>query len=264
MLVLDRVSREFANGAGVREVDLHVPSGQVVALIGLNGAGKTTLMRLALGMLRPGTGGARLFGEPLPALPASRWREVGALVGAPPAYPELTARENLRIVARLRGVPTADVEAVLQRWTLTPVADRRFRHLSLGNRQRVGLAAALGHRPRLIVLDEPSSGLDPAAVIVLREVLRQRAAAGAGVLISSHHLDEVARIADRIVVLNRGRLIGDLDPTAADLERVFFRTVLADDERRDARRGLDPDPPLEPGPPGEPGPPQEPGPQGER
>ncbi len=81
MLVLDRVSREFANGAGVREVDLHVPSGQVVALIGLNGAGKTTLMRLALGMLRPGTGGARLFGEPLPALPASRWREVGALVG---------------------------------------------------------------------------------------------------------------------------------------------------------------------------------------
>ncbi len=156
------------------------------------------------------------------------------------------------------------MEAVLQRWTLTPVADRRFRHLSLGNRQRVGLAAALGHRPRLIVLDEPSSGLDPAAVIVLREVLRQRAAAGAGVLISSHHLDEVARIADRIVVLNRGRLIGDLDPTAADLERVFFRTVLADDERRDARRGLDPDPPLEPGPPGEPGPPQEPGPQGER
>src|SRR5690625_3324440 len=232
MLALEGVSREFANGAGVRDVSLTVPAGQIVALIGLNGAGKTTLMRLALGMLRPRAGGVHLVGEPLPGLPAARWREVGALIEVPLAYPELTARENVRIVSLLRGLPANRIDSVLHYWGLDPVADRRFRHLSLGNRQRVGLATALGHDPRLIVLDEPSIALDPASVIVLRETLRQRAAAGAAVLVSSHHLDEVARIADRIVVMNAGRLIGELDPAAADLERVFLQRALADDERR--------------------------------
>ena len=102
--------------------------------------------------------------------------------------------------------------------------------LSSGNAQRVGLAAALQHHPTAIVLDEPTNALDPAGVIVLRETLRARAAAGAGILVSSHHLDEVARIADRIVVVNSGRLIGELDPAAPHLERIFFDMVLADDQ----------------------------------
>jgi ABC-2 type transport system ATP-binding protein len=101
--------------------------------------------------------------------------------------------------------------------------------LSLGNRQRLGLASALQHGPRIIVLDEPTNALDPAGVILLREALLQRAAAGAGILVSSHHLDEVARIADRISVINQGRLIGFLDPHGVDIERSFFGLVLADD-----------------------------------
>ncbi|MGG7611992.1 AAA family ATPase, partial [Streptomyces sp. ZG43] len=109
--------------------------------------------------------------------------------------------------------------------------------LSLGNRQRVGLAAALQHHPRLVVLDEPSNALDPAAVLLLRDALTRRARAGAAVLVSSHHLDEVARIAHRIVIMNAGRLIGDLDPVGADLEQAFFARVLADDETRARTQG---------------------------
>lgn len=235
MLRLDDVSCRFGDAPGLTGVTLDVPAGQVVALVGMNGAGKTTLMRLALGMLRPDRGAVRLFGQPLAKLPVARWRDVGAFVEVPLAYPELTVRENLRIASLLRGTEHARVEAALEEWQLGPLADRRYRRLSLGNKQRVGLAAALQHDPRLVVLDEPTNALDPASVIVLRESLVRRARDGAAVLVSSHHLDEVARIADRIVVVNAGHLIGELDPGAADLERLFFAQVLADAAQREER-----------------------------
>src|SRR5690606_27463632 len=142
-------------------------------------------------------------------------------------------RENLRVAGLLRGTEQARVAEALDAWRLGPVADRRYRRLSLGNKQRVGLAAALQHDPRLVILDEPTNALDPASVIVLREYLVRRARDGAAVLVSSHHLDEVARIADRIVVVNAGRLIGELDPAAPALERLFFAQVLADDAQRE-------------------------------
>ena len=235
MLRLDDVSCTFGHVPGLMGVTLELPAGQVVALVGMNGAGKTTLMRLALGMLRPDQGTVRLFGQPLATLPGRQWRHVGAFVEVPLAYPELTVRENLRIAMLLRGTERARVEEALDDWRLGPIADRRYRRLSLGNKQRVGLAAALQHDPRLVVLDEPTNALDPASVIVLREYLVRRARDGAAVLVSSHHLDEVARIADRIVVVNAGRLIGELDPTAPDLERLFFAKVLADDAQREER-----------------------------
>ena len=121
------------------------------------------------------------------------------------------------------------VDAILAELNLAQYAGRRSRKLSLGNRQRLGLASALQHGPRIIVLDEPTNALDPAGVILLREALLRRAGAGAGILVSSHHLDEVARIADRISVINQGRLIGFLDPHGVDIERSFFGLVLADD-----------------------------------
>ncbi|WP_270677316.1 ABC transporter ATP-binding protein [Nocardiopsis suaedae] len=233
MLDFSGVGFRFHGGTGVDDLAFHVDPGEVVALIGLNGAGKTTLMRLALGMLRPQRGRVRLFGEPSADLPDAAWGRVGALVEVPPAYPELTVRENLRIACLLRGGDTRRVEEAVDRWRLAPVADRRFRRLSLGDRQRTGLAAALQHRPRLVVLDEPGNALDPASVILLREQLSRRAGEGAAILVSSHHLDEVARIADRVLLMNRGRLIGRLDTTGADLERAFFERVREDDERRD-------------------------------
>lgn len=230
MLAFDNVTRVFRGGAGVTNLTFAVEPGEVVALIGLNGAGKTTLMRLALGMLRPQAGTVRVLGHPLSGLPAARWAQVGALIEVPLAYPELTVEKNLHLAALLHGASPKCVRSAIATWRLTPVADRRVRHLSLGNRQRVGLAAAMQHEPWLIVLDEPSNALDPASVILLREELIRHARAGASILVSSHHLDEVARIADRVLLMNAGRLIGSLDTAGHDLERVFFERIREDDE----------------------------------
>lgn len=232
MLELESVTRRFRGGGGAIGLDLRIEPGEIVALVGLNGAGKTTLMRLALGMLRPESGTVRIAGHPLAETPAAAWGRVGHLIEFPLAYPELTTRENLRLAALLHGADPACAEPALEQWRLAPSAERRVRRLSLGNRQRVGLAAALQHAPDLVVLDEPTNALDPAGVLVLRDALVRRAEAGAAVLVSSHHLDEVARIAHRIVVMNGGRLIGELEPTGAELEKVFFERVRIDDEQR--------------------------------
>lgn len=231
MLALDGVTYVFRGGAGVTNLGFEVAAGEIVALVGLNGAGKTTLMRLAMGMLRPQAGVVRVLDYRLEEVPTAQWSRVGALIESPAAYPELTVQENLRIACLLRGADTGSVENSLKVWGLGSMAQRRFRRLSSGNRQRVGLAAALQHDPGLIVLDEPSSALDPASVIILREQLTQRARDGAAILVSSHHLDEVARIADRVLLMNRGRLIGHLDNTGTDLERAFFERIRADDEQ---------------------------------
>lgn len=232
-LTARNATRTFANGAGVFDIDLELPAGQIVALVGLNGAGKSTLMRVLLGMLRPDRGHVRLAGHALESAPAADWARVGHLVEYPLTYPELTATRNLQLSARLRGV--ADVDAAVARiiaeMALEPYASRRVRALSLGNKHRVGIAAALQHDPSVIVLDEPTNALDPAGVIRLRESLLRRAGDGAAILVSSHHLDEVARIADRIVVMNAGRLIGELAPDTPEIERAFFDAVRIDDER---------------------------------
>lgn len=231
-LAFDGVTRTFRGGGGVTTVSLQVAPGEIVALLGLNGAGKTTLMRLALGILRPGRGSVRLFGRALPAVPPECWAQVGAVIEAPAAYPELTVAENLHLARWLRGGAPGIVDAAMTGWQLDSVADRQFRRLSLGNRQRVGLAAAMQHDPGLIVLDEPTNGLDPASVLLLREQLLRRARQRAAILISSHHLDEVARTADRVLLMNAGQLIGQLETTGPDLERVFFDRIRQDDERR--------------------------------
>jgi ABC-2 type transport system ATP-binding protein len=232
-LVAEGATRVFRGGAGVHGVDLEVRPGEIHALVGLNGAGKTTLMKLLLGMLRPAAGEIRLDGVPLAALPASAWVGVGQVIEYPLAYGDLTARQNLLLGARLHGLSAsrapAAVDAAIRELALGPYAGVRARRLSAGNRQRVGLASALQHHPRILVLDEPTSTLDPAGVLLLRDALRRSSAAGGAVLVSSHHLDEVARIADRITVLNAGRVIGTLDPGDSELERAFFDQVLADD-----------------------------------
>ena len=222
--------RTFDDGTGVRGVDIWVAPGEIHALVGLNGAGKSTLMRLLLGMLKPAAGTITIAGR---RLDRTDWTTVGHLVEYPLAYRELTCRQNLALGARLHGVAPARIKAVVEasiaELRLTQYADRRAAKLSLGNRQRLGLASALQHDPRFIVLDEPTNSLDPAGVILLREALLRRAESGAAVLVSSHHLDEVARIADRISVLNAGRIIGTLDPEGVDIERSFFELVHNDD-----------------------------------
>ena len=237
-LAAQRVSRAFRGGAGIHDVTLTVEPGQIHALIGLNGAGKSTLLRVLLGMLRPDSGQVLLEGVPLSATSAAAWSAVGHLIDGPLAYDDLTVEVNLALAARLHGIDRASVDAVVSRsmveLDIARYARVRSSRLSQGNRQRLGLAAAMAHDPRLIVLDEPSNALDPAGMLALRESLRRRAAAGAGVLVSSHHLDEVARIADRVTLMNAGRVIGELDPRAERIEREFFERLLADDRARGA------------------------------
>ena len=226
---LTGVTREYRGGAGVRGIDLDVAAGQIHALVGLNGAGKSTLMKLMLGMLRPDAGDLTLLGADVRSAGPDTWAGVGALVEYPPAYGELDGRTNLELAARLRGVPTRQigpmVEAVLDELDLRRYAGIRARRMSSGNKQRLGLAAALQHRPDLNILADPTNALDPAGIILLREALLRRAADGAGVLVSSHHLDEVARIATRISVIAEGRMVGHLDPDGVDIERAFFALV---------------------------------------
>ncbi|GAA1702258.1 hypothetical protein GCM10009808_20240 [Microbacterium sediminicola] len=233
VMELRRATRRFRTGAGVADLSLVVDAGQIVALVGLNGAGKTTLQRMLLGMLRPDAGDVLWDGIPRARTTTASWRTVGHVIETPLAYGELTVTQNLRLAARLRGAPVEVVETALERFRLRPLAGRRVRQLSLGNRQRVGLAAALMHAPNHVILDEPTNALDPAGVLLLRDVLLERRAAGAAILVSSHHLDEVARIADRVVLMNAGRLIGELDPQVTDIEHVFFERIRLDDEARE-------------------------------
>ena len=206
---------------GITRLNFSVAAGEIVALIGRNGAGKTTLLRLALGIIRPTAGTVRrTVGN----------GNIGQLIDAPFCYPELTVAQNLRMHAWLYGIDPGHVTDSINRWELQPYRDCIFRKLSLGNKQRVGLAGAFQHRPQLIVLDEPTNALDPMGIVTLRTVVKEQAAAGCGVVVSSHHLDEVAAIAHRIVVVNSGRIITELSPTTPQLESRFFQAILTDDQ----------------------------------
>ena len=206
---------------GITRLNFSVAAGEIVALIGRNGAGKTTLVRLALGLIHPTAGTVRrTVGN----------GDIGQLIDAPFCYPELTVTQNLRMHAWLYGIDPGHVTDSINRWELQPYRDCIFRKLSLGNKQRVGLAGAFQHRPQLIVLDEPTNALDPMGIVTLRTIVKEQAAAGCGVVVSSHHLDEVAAIAHRIVVVNSGHIITELSPTTPQLESRFFQAILADDQ----------------------------------
>ena len=232
-LVAIGLSRSFGGDHAVADVDLSVGAGEIHALVGLNGAGKTTLMRTLLGMLRPDRGRAEVLGWKVSQAKAALWLRVGHMIDAPFGYPELTVRENLRAAARLHGLAKVDAhvagDKLLDELRLTRWADRETRSLSTGNRQRLGLGCALVHSPEVLVLDEPTNALDPSGVVLVRQMLTTAAQNGAAILVSSHHLDEMARMADHISVLHRGRMVGGLDPHGVDLERAFFEMILSVD-----------------------------------
>jgi ABC-2 type transport system ATP-binding protein len=230
----ESLSRSFGADQAVGGVDLVVLPGEVHAVIGLNGAGKTTLMRLLLGMLRPDSGRALILGCDVRQADGDVWCRVGHLIEARFGYPELTAAENLQAAGRLYGLSRAAAgpaaERLIERLRLTRWADRPARALSAGNRQRLGLGCAMICDPLVLILDEPISGLDPAGVVLVRQLLNEAAVRGTAILLSSHHLDEMSRTADYIHVMHRGRLVGSLEPHGVDLERRFFEMILAIDE----------------------------------
>ena len=208
------LTKRYGDVIAVEKVTLEIGQGEIYALLGLNGAGKTTVIRSLLGMIRPDQGRVEIFGHPV--TDRSVWSRVGYLVESPSAYPELTVRENLEVVRRLRKVEDVfAVDRIIELLGLRPYADRRARVLSTGNAQRLGLAKALLHRPHLLVLDEPTNGLDPAGVAEIRSLLVDLARGhGVTVLLSSHLLAEVARVATKIGVLHHGRLVDEIDPAA--------------------------------------------------
>ncbi len=229
-LLLDAVRHAFGGRPALTGLSLHVDPGEVVALVGLNGAGKTTALRVLTGRLRPASGTARVLGRDPAALDAVTARRFGHVVGTPLVSPDLTVTENVRVAALLHGLPARRVgaasAAVVDALDLGPWTGARARTLSLGNAQRLGIACAVLHRPAALVLDEPTSALDPRGVVLVRGLVRSLADDGAAVLVSSHHLDEVARVADRVVVVHAGRVVGELEPGGTDLERRFFGMVL--------------------------------------
>lgn len=206
------LTKRYGDVLAVDQVSLRVDPGEIYALLGLNGAGKTTTIRMLLGMVRPTSGEVSLLGARVRPGRHAVWSRVGYLVESPAAYPELTVTENLVVAARLRGLtdPQA-VGQVIARLGLRPHVEHRARTLSLGNAQRLGLAKALIHRPDLLILDEPANGLDPAGVAEVRGLLTDLAREGVAVVLSSHILTEVARLATRIGVIDQGRLVREFD-----------------------------------------------------
>lgn len=230
--------KRFGPVTAVDGVSLNVAHGEIYAFIGLNGAGKTTMIRMLLGMIRPSAGHAQLLGYKIGVGGAKPWAAVGYLVETPHAYPELSVRENLEAVHRLRHIADRNAVAhVIELLGLSDYADRRTSTLSLGNVQRLGLAKALIHQPELLILDEPANGLDPAGIVEIRQLLlelvRER---GVTVFMSSHILGEVTRMAHRIGILHQGRLL--MEVTAAELEHNRRRRLIVRTHDLPAARAL--------------------------
>jgi len=202
----------FGSTVAVDGIDLDVPHGAVLGMLGPNGSGKTTLIRMLLGLTRPTSGTAELLGRPMPESAATVLPHVGALVEGPGFHPFLSGRENLRRIAAsepllpTRGIAAA-VDTALERVGLGSAADRRFRGYSLGMKQRLGLGAALLLPRRLVVLDEPTNGLDPAGTRDVRRIIADLHADGATVVVSSHLLTEVEATCTHVAVLQSGVLI---------------------------------------------------------
>ena len=209
-LLLDRITRRFGSRTALDDVSLDVGPGELVGLVGPNGSGKTTLLKIVAGFLRPTSGEARVFGTD-PFREQARVMERVRFAFAPPAlFPRLTAREHLRHLAGLGAgrVPAADVDRALETVGLLDRADDRVAAYSFGMRQRLALAQALIPRPEFLVLDEPTDGLDPLAILEMRGVLeRLREEHGTAILLSSHLLVEIESLVDRLLVLSEGNAL---------------------------------------------------------
>jgi ABC-2 type transport system ATP-binding protein len=221
---VQNLAKHYGPVKAVDGASLTVTAGEIYALLGLNGAGKTTTIRALLGMIKPTAGMVSLFGTPVSQGASQVWAKVGYLVETPAAYPELTVTENLRLMARLKRLPAMTCTEVVEQLGLGPYASRRARDLSLGNQQRLGLANALLGGPQLLILDEPANGLDPAGVTEIRHMLKTLAAQGTTILLSSHILAEVAKLATRIGIIHNGRMVTEI--AAADLPQHVKRRLL--------------------------------------
>jgi ABC-2 type transport system ATP-binding protein len=222
----------------VSDVSFRLRTGDVTCLLGPNGAGKSTVIRMLLGLTTPSSGHCLVRGSPYRALERPL-TVVGSMLDGPGAHPGRTGRLHLTVLAEACGIDRKRVGVALERVDLVAAADRRVGGYSLGMRQRLGLAAALLGDPAVLVLDEPGNGLDPASQVWLRRLLREQASLGRCTLVSTHLLHEVSAVADRVLIIDGGRLVADAGPAqlaraGESLEDAYLRLVAAhaDDARR--------------------------------
>ncbi|HWL99685.1 MAG TPA: ABC transporter ATP-binding protein [Nocardioidaceae bacterium] len=213
IVVTDRLSKTYGRRPAVADVSLTVRRGEVYGFLGPNGAGKTTTLRMLMGLVRPTGGTARILGGG-PGDPAVL-RRVGSLIEGPGFYPYLSGRDNLRVLARYNRIDDREVEEALAQVELRERGADRFKSYSLGMKQRLGVAAAMLGDPDLLILDEPTNGLDPAGMADMRALLRRVVERGQTVLLSSHLLGEVQQTCDRVGVISGGHLL--VESTVADL-----------------------------------------------
>lgn len=201
--------KQYGNALRVSHLDLHVPEGSIYGFLGPNGAGKSTTLKMILGLVRPTAGSIRVLGKDMDnSNRLSVLRQVGSLIESPSYYGHLTGEENLRIVQTLRGIPEKNIREVLQIVRLDGQREKKVAHYSLGMKQRLGLAAALLGYPKLLILDEPTNGLDPAGIQEMRELICGLPGRfGMTVVVSSHLLSEIDQMANHVAIIREGELV---------------------------------------------------------
>ena len=245
------LTKQYGSQKSVADLNIHVKRGRIYGLLGRNGAGKTTTMKMLLGLTTPTKGSFTIDGKQFPQDRIAILKEIGSFIETPSFYANLTGRENLDIIRRILGLPKADVEDALELVGLTEFGDRLAKQYSLGMKQRLGLAGALLGRPPILILDEPTNGLDPSGIHEIRNLVKSLPSLyDCTVLISSHMLSEIELIADDIGILNHGRLLfeGSMNDlrqyalqsgfAADNLEDVFLSMVEKDNMDRKQRAKL--------------------------
>jgi ABC-2 type transport system ATP-binding protein len=218
-------------------LDLEVPEGGVYGFLGPNGAGKTTTIRCLLGLVRPSAGRVRILGAQVPGGLASVLPGVGSIVESPALFPRFSGRRNLEVLARLHGIGAQTIDDALERVKLTERQGDMVRSYSLGMRQRLAIAATLLTDPKVLLLDEPANGLDPAGIVEVRELIRSLGAEGRTVFVSSHILSEVQQVADRVAIVARGKLITS-GPVGEVLAATGTRGLMVKVREREAARSV--------------------------
>lgn len=248
MITTKHLTKKYKNFVSVNNVSLHIRKGSIYGFLGPNGAGKSTTMKMLLGLTAPTKGSFSIDGKHFPEDRMDILKEIGSFIEAPSFYANLTGRENLDVIRRILGLPKESVEDALQLVGLEEFGDRLAKKYSLGMKQRLGLAGALLGRPPILILDEPTNGLDPSGIHEIRELVKSLPGLyDCTILISSHMLSEIELMADDIGILNHGRLLfeGSLDElrqtavktgfAANNLEDVFLSMV---DQDNKAMRAL--------------------------
>ena len=251
MITTEHLTKKYKNFVSVNNISLHIRRGSIYGFLGPNGAGKSTTMKMLLGLTAPTKGSFSIDGKHFPEDRMDILKEIGSFIEAPSFYANLTGRENLDVIRRILGLPKESVEDALELVGLTEFGDRLAKKYSLGMKQRLGLAGALLGRPPILILDEPTNGLDPSGIHEIRDLVKSLPGLyDCTILISSHMLSEIELMADDIGILNHGRLLfeGSLDElrqtavktgfAANNLEDVFLSMVEQDNADRKKRAKL--------------------------